>query len=63
MSMYTYTHAQLFYGPLGFCLELPGSAGTRKVIPGSRKVKPIITLVLFIFTHMKMEMEKADRDD
>jgi len=27
----THTHTQPFYGPLGFCLGLPGWAGSRKV--------------------------------
>jgi len=29
-----HTHTQPFYGPLGFCPELPGWAGTRKIKPG-----------------------------
>jgi len=33
---YTHTHAHTytFYGPLGFCLGLPGWAGIGKVKPG-----------------------------
>jgi len=33
----THTHTQPFYDPLGFCLGLPGKAGTRKVKPGRIK--------------------------
>jgi len=33
-SVHDVTHTQLFYGPLGFCLGLPGWAGTWKVKPG-----------------------------
>jgi len=29
--MHARTHTQPLYGPLGFCLGLPGRAGTRKV--------------------------------
>jgi len=31
---HTHTHTHPFYGPLGFCLGLPGWASTRKVKPG-----------------------------
>jgi len=33
LSMTTHTHTKPFYSPLGFCLEPPGWAGTRKVKP------------------------------